>query len=267
LQLPHGETGVDVTDTGNPRTDLIAGVEAAALVLAQRLGLGTQARSADDWPIDDSDAVLQMVIAGAPGSTLVLAVNDEVADQLLANGSVLADAFGAAIMAINAAAGTTLAPTTVARGQGIRPQFIAEIVDGEQLTAVAGLTLTGVALPTAPAAASAPQAAAYQPVSFDPSTGHNGAGHNHAAHQSPSSLTVLHDVELVVTAELGRTTMPVRDLLGLTPGMVVEIDRAAGAPIDLLVNGRRIAAGEVVVIDEEFGIRITEIAPTGEHTR
>ena len=87
----------------------------------------------------------------------------------------------------------------------------------------------------------------------------------HAA--APSSLTVLHDVELVVTAELGRTTMPVRDLLGLTPGMVVEIDRAAGAPIDLLVNGRRIAAGEVVVIDEEFGIRITEIAPTGEHTR
>jgi flagellar motor switch protein FliN len=258
-----------VTDTGNPRTDLIAGVEAAALVLAQRLGLGDQARSADDWPIDDGDAVLQMVIAGAAGSSLVLAVNDEVADQLLANGSVLADAFGAAIMAINAASGTTLAPTTVARGPGVRPQFIAEIVDGGQLTAVAGLTLTGAALASAPAAASAPQATTYQPVSFDPSAtsaGH-GSAHNGAHNQSPSSLTVLHDVELVVTAELGRTTMPVRDLLGLTPGMVVEIDRAAGAPIDLLVNGRRIAAGEVVVIDEEFGIRITEIAPTGEHTR
>ena len=74
-------------------------------------------------------------------------------------------------------------------------------------------------------------------------------------------------MELVVTAELGRTTMQVRDLLGLAPGMVVEIDRAAGSPIDLLVNGRKIAAGEVVVIDEEFGIRITEIAPTGEHSR
>ena len=53
--------------------------------------------------------------------------------------------------------------------------------------------------------------------------------------------------------------MPVRELLDLAPGMVVEIDRAAGAPIDLLVNGRRIASGEVVVIDEEFGVRITEI--------
>jgi flagellar motor switch protein FliN/FliY len=74
-----------------------------------------------------------------------------------------------------------------------------------------------------------------------------------------NSLSALNDVQMVVTAELGRTTMPMRELLGLTPGVVVEIDRAAGSPIDLLVNGRRIASGEVVVIDEEFGIRITDI--------
>jgi flagellar motor switch protein FliN/FliY len=73
------------------------------------------------------------------------------------------------------------------------------------------------------------------------------------------SLSALNDVQMVVTAELGRTTMPMRELLGLTPGVVVEIDRVAGSPIDLLVNGRRIASGEVVVIDEEFGIRITDI--------
>jgi flagellar motor switch protein FliN/FliY len=248
------------------RNDLIAGVEAAALVLAQRLGLGDQARSTGDWPIDDGDAVLQMAIAGDPSSSLVLAVNDEVADQLLGNGAVLADAFGAAIMAINTAAGTNLAPTTVVRAASIHPQLIAEILDAGQLTAVAGLTLAdsslGAAEPTFTAAPpQTPDAPTYQPVSFE-------AGANPIIHGiAPSSLTVLHDVELVVTAELGRTTMPVRDLLGLTPGMVVEIDRAAGAPIDLLVNGRRIAAGEVVVIDEEFGIRITEIASTGEHTR
>jgi flagellar motor switch protein FliN len=262
-----------VTDTRNTRTDLLAAVEAAGLVLAQRLGLGEHARAADEWPIDEGDAVLQMSIAGDPASMLVLAVNDEVADQLLGNGSVLADAFGAAIMAINAAAGTMLAPTTVGRGQSVRPEFIAEILDGEQLTAVAGLTLAhasldsmsiaGSATPAA-AAPSSPAAPTYQPVSFDPSATSSTPSTHHGA---PSPLSVLHDVELVVTAELGRTTMPVRDLLGLTPGMVVEIDRAAGAPIDLLVNGRRIAAGEVVVIDEEFGIRITEIAPTGEHTR
>jgi len=73
------------------------------------------------------------------------------------------------------------------------------------------------------------------------------------------SLSLLHDVDMEVTVELGRTTMPIRELLALQPGMVVGINRMAGTPIDVLVNGRRIACGEIVVIDEEFGIRITEI--------
>src|SRR5699024_2169955 len=62
-----------------------------------------------------------------------------------------------------------------------------------------------------------------------------------------------------VTVELGRTTMTVRDLLALSPGEVLELDRAAGSPADLLVNGRLIARGEVVVVDEDFGLRVTEI--------
>jgi flagellar motor switch protein FliN len=76
-------------------------------------------------------------------------------------------------------------------------------------------------------------------------------------------LDMLHDVEMEVSAELGRTRMSVKDLLGLQPGAVVELDRAAGSPADLLVNGRLIARGEVVVIDENFGIRITEIVSPG----
>jgi flagellar motor switch protein FliN/FliY len=72
-------------------------------------------------------------------------------------------------------------------------------------------------------------------------------------------IDLLHDVEMDVSAELGRTRMSVRELLSLSPGAVVELDRAAGNPADLLVNGRLIARGEVVVIDENFGIRITEI--------
>jgi flagellar motor switch protein FliN/FliY len=63
-----------------------------------------------------------------------------------------------------------------------------------------------------------------------------------------------------VTVEIGRTRMTVRELLDLAPGAVLELDRAAGSPADLLVNGRLIARGEVVVIDEDFGLRITEIA-------
>lgn len=76
-------------------------------------------------------------------------------------------------------------------------------------------------------------------------------------------LELLHDVEMEVTAELGRTRMSVRELLSLSPGAVVELDRAAGSPCDLLVNGTLIARGEVVVIDEDFGIRVTEILTPG----
>jgi flagellar motor switch protein FliN/FliY len=72
---------------------------------------------------------------------------------------------------------------------------------------------------------------------------------------------VLADVEMGVTAELGRCRMTVRELLSITPGAVIDLDRAAGAPVDVLVNGTLIARGEVVVIDEEFGIRISELIP------
>ncbi|MBX6371448.1 MAG: flagellar motor switch protein FliN [Acidothermus sp.] len=84
-------------------------------------------------------------------------------------------------------------------------------------------------------------------------------GHQDPSRAHSSRLELLQNVEMGVTAELGRTRMTVRQLLSLTPGMVVELDRAAGSPIDLYVNGTLIARGEVVVIDEEFGVRISEI--------
>ena len=78
-------------------------------------------------------------------------------------------------------------------------------------------------------------------------------------------LALLRDVEMTLTVELGRTSMPVRDLLALAPGSVVELDRAAGAPADLMVNGRLLARGEIVVVDEDYGLRITEIVdPSSE---
>ena len=76
---------------------------------------------------------------------------------------------------------------------------------------------------------------------------------------APRGIEMLHGVDMEVTVELGRARMTVRDLLALTPGNVLELDRAAGSPADLLVNGRLIARGEVVVVDEDFGLRITEI--------
>lgn len=78
------------------------------------------------------------------------------------------------------------------------------------------------------------------------------------------ALKVIRSVEMNVTAELGRAQMTVRELLELAPGSVIELDRAAGSPVDLLVNGTIIARGEVVVIDEEYGIRVSEIVGSPE---
>lgn len=80
-------------------------------------------------------------------------------------------------------------------------------------------------------------------------------------------IEMLHGVIMDVTVELGRTRMSVRDLLALTPGTVLELDRAAGSPADLLVNGRLIARGEVVVVDEDFGLRVTEIVDSAQPSK
>lgn len=77
----------------------------------------------------------------------------------------------------------------------------------------------------------------------------------------PNSLDLLLDVPLHVTVELGRARLPVRDLLALQTGSVIELDRTAGQPVDILVNDRLIAHGEVVVIEDHFGVRITDIVP------
>ena len=74
-----------------------------------------------------------------------------------------------------------------------------------------------------------------------------------------AELERLNDVPVELTVEIGRTRMTIRETLALGPGSIVSLERLAGEPVDLLVNGKRIAYGEVVVIDEEFGLRITEL--------
>jgi flagellar motor switch protein FliN/FliY len=73
------------------------------------------------------------------------------------------------------------------------------------------------------------------------------------------NLDLILDLSLRVTVELGRTTMSVREVLSLGPGSVFQLDRLAGEQVDILINDRIIAKGEVVVVDENFGVRITDI--------
>lgn len=81
---------------------------------------------------------------------------------------------------------------------------------------------------------------------------------------STRRLDLLLDVPLDVTVELGRSRMTIQDLLGLTPGSVVELDKVAGEPLDIVVNDRLIARGEAVVVNDKFGIRITDIISKAE---
>jgi flagellar motor switch protein FliN/FliY len=75
-----------------------------------------------------------------------------------------------------------------------------------------------------------------------------------------SALERLRDVPVELAVEIGRTRMTIGETLALGPGSIVTLNRLAGEPVDLLVNGKPIARGEVVVIDEEFGLRISEVA-------
>ncbi len=76
---------------------------------------------------------------------------------------------------------------------------------------------------------------------------------------TPENINLIMDVPLEVTVELGRTKKSIADILDFAPGTIIELDKIAGEPIDVLVNGKFVAKGEVVVIEESFGIRITEI--------
>jgi flagellar motor switch protein FliN/FliY len=76
-----------------------------------------------------------------------------------------------------------------------------------------------------------------------------------------SDLSLVLDVPVELAVEIGRTTMTIRQTMALAPGSVIALNKMAGEPVDLLVNGKRIARGEVVAIDEEFGLRVTEVVP------
>ena len=81
----------------------------------------------------------------------------------------------------------------------------------------------------------------------------------HPGNFQPENIDLIMDVPLEVTVELGRTSKSIKEILDFTPGTIIELNRIAGEPIDVLVNGKFVAKGEVVVIEESYGIRITEI--------
>ncbi len=88
-----------------------------------------------------------------------------------------------------------------------------------------------------------------------------------AAHLPPGSLDNILEIPVMLTVEIGSTKVAIRNLLQLNQGSVVELDRLAGEPLDVLVNGTLIAHGEVVVVNEKFGIRLTDVISAHERVR
>jgi flagellar motor switch protein FliN len=228
------------------RPDLARRAAAAAMPL---LPASRPLRLGEAGPVPRTAPGGQAVVArfsGAVTGQVVVLVGQDLVDALQNSPFGGFDLANAVAPAVEAAAGT-LGPVVVDPGQSMPPDVALSALSaaGEAVfvplldadTPSAGLALLLTPWPAPPVARSGGAALA----------------------GARGGLDLLHDVEMEVSAELGRTRLSVRELLALSPGAVVELDRAAGSASDLLVNGRLIARGEVVVVDENFGIRITEI--------
>ncbi|MFF5232031.1 flagellar motor switch protein FliN [Dactylosporangium sp. NPDC000521] len=229
------------------RAEAAARAAVALLPASSPLSVGAPTQNVDELAID-GQAVRARFAGTAQGEVAIVVTQDLV--EALANSPMGALDLSQAVRPALEAAATTVGPVVVDPGEVLQP---ADAMG--QLVAVGGVL---VPLTTDEGAVHAVVALA---VAVEVTSG-GGSGDfrdDRDDRGRPPAFDLLHDVEMEVTAELGRTRMSVRELLSLAPGAVIELDRAAGGPADLLVNGRLIARGEVVVIDENFGIRITEI--------
>ena len=233
--IPHARTAVDVDAA---ETALAAGAAAAALV-PSTLPLVAVAAGHNDIPAGSTALVASFV--GSPSAEIVLVADAVIADALQASAAAgneidLSDALRPAMEAAAAILGAGVL-------EAARLEPVEQVVGSD--THVIALEQGGDATAWFALRIRATKAAATPAAGFVPTPRAN--------------MRMLYDVEMTLTAEIGRTRLPVRQLLDLAPGAVLELDRTAGSPADVMVNGRLIARGEVVVVDEAYGIKVTEI--------
>jgi len=164
--------------------------------------------------------------------------------------------FVAALVPALDAMSATVGPIAVLDAKPTTGAMLQELLAAAPVAAVAVITVDG-------------NAAAYIALCLDAAPAGPGVPAPRLAGDAPldgpdamstaRGMDLLRSVPMEVTAEIGRTRMTIQELLSLSPGAVVELDRPVGSPADVLVNGRLFARGEVVVVDEDFAIRITEI--------
>lgn len=229
------------------QTETVAGIEerlVTALAPALPTAEAVVAEPLTGSPVAPAEAVaVSATFVGARSADLVL---------VLADGALLTDAGGAEGGRVTAAdvlrpaleaAAAPLGPGVVAEPREVAPTAVLadpgrvayELRAGGRVVGWFGVTVRSAAEPGAAAAA------------------------------VDSRLGRISNVAMDLTVELGRVRMSVREVLALEPGAVIELDRSVGAPADVLLNGRPIARGEVVVVDQDYAVRITRILDPEEH--
>lgn len=249
-------------------------VAAGAATLRDALGTAVAAR--DVQAIDDVATAAEgavgtrVPIAGGSGAAVLLVPAEHSIDD-----SSIEAFLGGVVDAVGRVTGETLdaeSPEPVdpsAVDEGSFAIFQLSLGDGEPVSVVFGLeggiagSVAGVAeTASIPDISAAPAVTDHQPTVSAATLPDLGSGVGLGA--IAKDLSVLADVAMTVTVELGRTKLAVRDLLSLAEGSVVELDQAAGSPVDVLVNGTVVAKGDVVVVEDELGVRITEVVQRPE---
>jgi flagellar motor switch protein FliN/FliY len=234
-------------------------LSAAAAAIAQSWGLGDALvvgePTAGAPELGFAAQAVLVAFTGSVSGELVLAVDGEIAQQLMESPAAPADLIAALAPATTAAL-LAVGEVTPSGSRVLDPAAAAQRILSLRDAASVGLlddgdvrALVMIGAGTEPAVT--PTAAIPAQQFLGQETGMTA--------QTAQRLDLLRGVQMQATVELGRTSMTINDLLALRSGAVVELDRAAGAPADLYVNGRLIAHGEVVVVDENYGLRILKV--------
>lgn len=196
-----------------------------------------------------ASAVVSASLIGPAPAELVLA---------LADTGFVAEAGGGPGARTTAVLRPALERAAAALGEGV----LSELVEGDP----AGL-LTGSADPAETGAVVFEISDSTAPFGWLAVRAMDAAGQSGDRGTFADRLGRIQDVEMALAVEIGRTRMSIREALAMEPGKIIELDRSAGAPVDVLLNGRRIALGEVVVVDQDYAVRISRILDTAEAQR
>lgn len=195
--------------------------------------------------LDDGTALVALIVPAAVGGTDPTSVLSSVVAAAAAElGAPMGD-----VLAFDRAEDLLTHLTQAHEALADLPVVGAGIFEGDAVVATVGAIITGSGSAVGGSVFGAPGAVP------TPTSSTAGAG----SAVLERGLQLLADIELTVTAELGRARLAVGELLDLQPGAIIELDREAGVPIDVLVNGTLFARGEVVVVEDSFAVRVSEI--------